>query len=180
MSSTFAILAFSGFVAAASNPTNVAFQKEYSAARQLGREQAKPLAVFVSSGENGWEKICREPIGGDVKKLLSDSYVCVYVDRGDEAGKRLAADFEFNNGPGLVISNRTGDLQAFRHQGDMTNEVLATQLRRFADSNLVVNQTETLNATRTSFYPPNGQGYYQSYYPQYGNVGGGCANGRCR
>jgi hypothetical protein len=123
----------------------------------------------------------------EVTKVLNDNYVCVYVDRSSNAGQRLAADFEMAHGPGIVLSSRAGDLQAFRHSGEVSNEVLAQQLRRFADANLVVKHTETLAPVQhTSFYPANGQVapapapyVYPTFYPQFGG-GGGCAGGRCR
>ncbi len=176
MISTFATLAFSGLLA--TSPGTLAFQRDYTEARQLGRERAKPLAVFIGSGETGWEKVCRDKMEGTVEKLLAENYVCVYVNREEERGKQLARDFEAADGPCLIISNRKGDLQAFRHSGEMSNDVLAQRLQRYADENRVMETTETITPARTSFYPPPAQIRYQSYYPP--SFGGGCAGGSCR
>ena len=130
---------------------------EYHAARHQGRQQDKPLAVFIGSGKAGWDQLSREGhLDTDVKRLLSDNYVCLYVDTDEKAGRRLAAAFDIPDGPGLVISNQAGHLQAFRHEGDLDNQELGRFLQRFADPDRETDFTETLAPSRVSFYgaPP--------------------------
>jgi hypothetical protein len=55
----------------------------------------------------------------------------------------LARDFEINEFRGIVISNSTGELQAFRHEGNLRNEDLTYYLERFSDPNLAVSHTQT-------------------------------------
>jgi hypothetical protein len=42
-----------------------------------------------------------------------------------------------------VLSDRSGNLQAFRHEGDLTDAKLVSYLDRFSDPNLVVKTTVT-------------------------------------
>lgn len=130
------------------------WQNDYHKAQQMGASQKKPLAIVFGSGANGWTKIAKEatPAAG-VSQVLTQSYVCVYVDTATPAGKKIAGDFGITQSTGLVISDRSASLQAFWHQGDMTSQNLETYLRRFADPAVVVRTTETASTTRTSFYP---------------------------
>lgn len=138
---------------------------EYSAARQQGESAGKPLAIFIGSGARGWEKISRNGLVAETNELLAANYVCVYIDTATEKGKSLATAFDIPDGLGIVISDRTGKLQAFYHAGDLAREDLDRYLRRFADPRLVVRSTES--------NPGNER---RSYY---GPAAGGCPNGRC-
>jgi hypothetical protein len=137
-----------------------AWQASYSQAQQQSSAQRKPLVVVFGSGPNGWTKVIRsDGPTTEFTKLLSDHYVCVYVDTANAAGKKLAHDFDISQGLGLVISDRAGSMQAFWHQGDMSNQNMTTYLTKFANPNLVVQTTETAATPRTSFYPAmNGGG----------------------
>ena len=86
-------------------------------------------------------------------KLLADKYVCVYADTASPAGKALAAMFDVQRDQGVVLSDRTGATQAFWHQGQLSNQNLARYLQKYADDQTVVRTTETVNMSRTSFYP---------------------------
>jgi hypothetical protein len=81
--------------------------------------------------------------------VLADKYVCVYLDA--EQSQRLVRDLGINNA-GLVISDRTGSVQAFHHNGRLTSAELAQQLRRFGDPNLVVSNTVSNTSSRVSYY----------------------------
>ena len=133
-------------------PPALIWQGSYRAAREVGREQGKPLAVFVGAGPAGWEKLT-----GDAKptqaaqQLLADSYVCLYLDTTTPEGRRLAAAFECPDGAGLVVSTRDGEGQAFSHQGTMSRGELEETLRKYGNGR-VVRHTESLERVRTSFY----------------------------
>jgi hypothetical protein len=174
--------------------TDVTWSTDYTTARQTGQNDKKPLAVFLGSGEHGHDKVCRDgTLSKEAQEALQKNYVCVYVDMSSPAGKRLADAFEITQPAGMVLSDRTGDTQAFSHNGAISGSDLTRALTRFADPSLVVQTTVTdLNATRMSFYPPSENGTtspYQprsSYYPpmqsSYGypaQFGGGCAGGNC-
>jgi hypothetical protein len=59
---------------------------------------------------------------------------------------------------GLVISDRSGKIQAYHHDGGLAASDLAAKLERFADPDLEVQSTES--NVRTSYYP-SGQTYTQ-------------------
>ncbi|MCI0681509.1 MAG: hypothetical protein L0Y71_05350 [Gemmataceae bacterium] len=137
------LLAFGGDAAPA-------WQTNYSAALEAGQRQNRPVAVFVGAGPAG-----RASLVAETQRLLATRYVCVYLDRGLAANQRLVRDLGIT-ATGLVISDRTGSVQAFHHDGTLAESELSQQLRRFANPNLVVETTISNRSTRTSFY--NGGG----------------------
>ncbi len=82
-------------------------------------------------------------------------YICVYIDKEKSAGQRLAGSFEMSEGSGLVISDHTGKYQAFRYEGELSNNDLERQLRKYADSDRTVNRTVTVLREETRYYPPS-------------------------
>jgi hypothetical protein len=126
----------------------------YNQAQKIAA-QKKPLAVVFGSGANGWTKVVREAApASEVMQLLADKYICVYVDTASAMGKKSAQDFGVTGSVGLAISDRAGSLQAFWHQGDLTNQNMAYFLQKYSDPQFVVRSTGTATSTRTSFYPP--------------------------
>jgi hypothetical protein len=133
------------FLQASEGPS---WQKNYSAACKLGRQQNKPLAIFVASGPAGWDKVSQEStLTPAVRKLLADSFVCVYLDAGETHGKRLAEAFELTHG--LVVSTRDGESQAFRHSGRISSKDLASTLRRYSNGHRSI-RTETLQSQQSN------------------------------
>jgi hypothetical protein len=131
------------------------FQTSYAQAQQQSAAQKKPLAVIFGSGSNGWAKVVRDAAPSEeVNKVLAERYICVYVDTKSAAGKKLAQDFAIQNGLGIVLGDRTGAMQAFWHQGDLTNNSLQSYLQKYSNPQVAVLTTETVSTTRTSFYPP--------------------------
>lgn len=175
MSNSLALLALSGLLPFNTGTEKPAWLADYAAARQIGRATQKPLVVVIGSGQEGWEKMSQEgKLGKEVNRALAGNYVCVYVDTADPWGQRLAAAFAMNQGPGLVISDRSGDVQAFSHQGTLTEANLADRLRRHADPQRVVRQTETNVSQRVSYYPPSYQQVPASSYAPVFSGGRGC------
>jgi hypothetical protein len=128
---------------------------DYQAARNKGRAEKKPLAVFIGSGKAGWNQLAQERLlGKEASRILVSDYVCAYIDTSGAAGKALAKAFEVSDGPGLIISDRTGDVQAFWHEGELAQDALVRQLQRYAEPDRLVRTTETVNSQRRSFYPP--------------------------
>jgi hypothetical protein len=147
MNTALVSLALAGIISAPS------WESSYSKAQQNALNQRKPLVVVFGAGPNAWTKMVSEPTAEpQVNKLLTDQYICLYVDTSTAEGGRLAQTFAISNGRGLVISDRTGGTQAFWHEGVLPNETLARYLYKFADPNLVVTGTETV-APRVSYYP---------------------------
>lgn len=142
------------------------WKPDYATALREGKQAHKPLAVFVGRGADGWGQVSETTrLGADVRGLLGEHYVCVYVDRDTRDGQKLATDLDLPaEGPGLVISDHTGELQAFRHGGKLSPDDITRYLRTYTDPNRVVTRTDTHGNDRVSFYPPG-----------YGAGGGGFA-----
>jgi hypothetical protein len=179
------MFALSGLAPAAEVVDTPAWVMDYSAARKQGARSNKPLAVVLSPGATAWGKLSRDgELSSAALKLLKAKYVCVFVNTATAEGKRMAAAFEMSSGLGIIISDRTGELQAFRHEGDLTNANLLRHLQRYADPDRVVARTETnpSHSTEVStvrYIAPPVQGYYGGsmggFYPSGGrSFGGGC------
>jgi len=164
-------------VMASTGLNSPSWHADYGSAQKLGREEHKPLAVFVGSGKEGWNRVIRDGLPGkDLTQLLAETYICVYIDTTLEAGKQLAAEFEIPQGPGLIVSDHTGKVQAFHHRGDLSSDQLLSYLRRYADPERVVQTTETNPIQRISYFAPI-ESYYQPirYAPVFiGGSGGSC------
>jgi hypothetical protein len=153
---------------------------DYGIAQSAGKEGHKPLAVFIGSGKAGWNQLARErQLGDKVKQLLAKDYICVYVDTAIEMGRDLASEFQVNDPVGLIVSDHTGNYQAFRHKGDLPDEQLLRYLTRYADPQRIVRSTETNPSEQVDIYPPQNHAtrvgsYYQPLrYPTSYSVGGG-------
>jgi hypothetical protein len=171
------ILALSGFFVGAV-PVSPAWQADYDLARKLGRESHKPLAVFIASGKSGWNNLSKEgKLGKETSFVLAAEYVCVYLDTNQKAAKRLATAFEVPDGAGLILSDRTGAVQAFRHEGELADQELLRQLKRYADPERIVRTTEGNSIERLSYYAPeDSPAQYYDYVqpaPYYRSFGGG-------
>jgi hypothetical protein len=137
------VLAFSGFAPSA-DADKPAWLNDYYAATQRRAAQKKPVAVFLAAGANGWKKLGQEgSLSREAQRLLASQYVCVHVDTATPDGKRLARAFDIPSGLGIVISDRTGQLQAFSHEGDLTDAKMVRYLQRYGDPRYVVSTTET-------------------------------------
>lgn len=162
-------------VAIAAPAENVSWLTDYSAAIAKGSSEGKPVAVFIGTGKAGWNKVSQEgQLSDDALQILKQSYVCVYIDAKTEAGKDLADAFQVPDGVGIILSDRTGKLQAFRHEAELADSRIARYLERFADPALVV-QTTVSNPSRRSNYGPGGAAPAGGYCPNCPT----CPNGRC-
>src|SRR5262249_19116039 len=123
------------------------------AARKESATKGKPLAVFLGAGKTGYEKVVRG--GGELsaacRRQLASNYVCGSIDTSTEAGKRMASDLEMPSGQGIVIRDRTGAVQAFRHEGDLTNSDLHAYLERYTGDRAITT-TETANSIRSASF----------------------------
>ncbi len=173
------VLALFGFFVGAM-PVSPAWQGDYDLARKLGRDGRKPLAVFIASGKSGWNHLSKEgSLGTETSRILAAEYVCVYLDTNQKAAKRLATAFEIQDGTGLILSDRTGGVQAFRHEGELADKELLRQLKRYADPERVVRSTEGNSVERASYYapedPPARYDYVQpAYYRSFSGGGRSC------
>ncbi len=170
-------------LAAPAEGTSPTWLNDYSQARQRGADQKKPLAVFLSPGKESWGKQATEgEQGKEVRRLLADRYVCVNIDTSTEAGRRLASAFDMPGGKGIVISDRSGSLQAFRHDGELSNGDLSQYLTRYANGQTVAT-TETHTTRTSNYYAPSttstlNASYFQGWtQPSYGYTFGGFGGG---
>jgi hypothetical protein len=163
------------------------WQTDYRTALTESTKQQKPVAVFINRGSDGYAQLVAGGISADAAKVLKQSYVCVYVDVTTDAGKKLAGSFKLNEG--LVISDKTGGMQALRHEGTVSAGDLKTYLVKYAEGTPVT-QTEVRSAAApvaAPVYVP-----YGGYQPAYGSscpggvcgprpiFGGSCPGGNCR
>ena len=138
------LVALTSFVAHEEMAVRPSWLMDYGIAAERGTAQQKPLAVFIGTGETGWDEVSKDgSLGRGAKELLAAHYVCVYLDASKEEGKRLAKAFAVNEGMGLVLSDRTGKLQAFHHDGELAATDLEKVLRRYSDRDRVAASTET-------------------------------------
>jgi hypothetical protein len=173
------VVALTGLSAPAESATVASWSQDYTSARKQAIAEKKPLAVFLAPGTGGWDKIGRDGgLSTEAHSLLVRHYTCVHVNTATSAGKALAEAFEVPSGLGIVISDRTGDIQAFRHEGDLVNQDLVRYLNKYSDPNRVARATESNPAREPApvSYPygaPN-------YYPAGGGFGGFGGSPRCK
>jgi hypothetical protein len=130
------------------------WQNDYGLARARAGENHKPLAVFIGSGKEGWSKVAREgDLDPQVSRLLAQHYVCVYVDKQTDAGKELADAFEVPAATGLVISDRSGGVEAFHHNGALSRTDLAKALEKYSDPDRQVKTTESQVSVQAAVEP---------------------------
>jgi hypothetical protein len=142
MYTSVAVMTLSGFLAAAPAASSPSWLEDYDAALVQGKREGKPLAVFIGKGPKGYANVCRlRVLTRDVKQVLAKKYVCVYVDTQNKAGQKWARAFGLDRG--LVISDRSRRLQAFRHEGSLAPKDLRRYLSRFSNPDLVVRSTAT-------------------------------------
>jgi hypothetical protein len=193
MCTSFALVALTGLLPL-SGLNAPSWQSDYFAARKEAVAAGKPVAVVFGSGPAGHAKVAREGLNAATRKALADNYICCYVDVSTPTGQQLAKAFEITKGVGLVLSDRTGKVQAFHTDGDLSVGDLRRCLERFADPNVVVQTTVTDVNTRTSSYPaqpyttpyygqpyapyqqfaPSFQQFAPSFQPSFGGGGRGC------
>jgi hypothetical protein len=130
----------SAIVAVSAAPNAPTWQPDYATAVSKAAESKKPLAVFIGHGKSGQAAVVAGGLDATEVKTLSESYVSVYVDTDTESGKKLAANFELSEG--VVISDRTGGLQAVRHEGPVTKTELNGYLTKYGEPTVVVTTTE--------------------------------------
>lgn len=157
-STSLATAAVAGLLASGSLATQPAWQTDYRTALAQSTEQQKPVAVFIARGGAGYARLVTDGgIGAEAARLLRQKYVCLYVDTGTAGGKELAGSFKMTEG--IVISDRTGGVQALRHEGAVSRADLVQYLTRYSAPTQVV-QTEYVGGVQPAIVPA------QPVYPQ--------------
>jgi len=169
------VIALTSSLSTANISSNPAWLTDYAAARQQVASVGKPMAVFVASGQEGWAKVVRDgDLSPTARKLLTEKYVCLYVNTDTTAGRTLAGAFQVAKG--LVISDRAGASQAYNLSGDLTGTELVQTLEKYADREVRATETVIREAPVTvrptvtyqvqpAYYVP--QTYAPQYVPQY-------------
>ena len=167
---------FMAVIALSSSVSNVpptpTWHDDYAQAYRKVAQAHRPMAVFVGSGKDGWTKVVRDGVSDSVKKLLAQNYVCVYVDTDTASGKALASQFEVAS-RGLIISDKTGNKQAYSLSGSLTRSELVLALERYADKDVTATETVVREAPAVAVpapvYAPQ---YRYQYAPVYRSGGG--------
>ena len=144
-----------------------AWLHDYSMARDLGSREKKPLVVVIGSGKTDWANLAKPAEQDDaINQTLRSSYVCLFVDTDTAEGQQLARSFEMS-GPGVVISTRSGETQAYRKAGQVPATELAKELISYTDDAYVAKKLAP-------------QPVQSNYQPVYSGFGGcpSCRGGR--
>jgi hypothetical protein len=141
MDTSLIALAMASLLSGSPSATPAVWRSDYHAARDEAARLNKPLAVVIGTGENGWQKIAKDEFARPVTAAFRP-YVCVYINLDTRTGRRLAEEFELDDGPAMVLSDRGGDRQAFRRFGSLPEAELRRVLDRFSDPDRVVRETE--------------------------------------
>jgi hypothetical protein len=116
-------------------PPSPSWNRDYAAAMKRAATENKPVAVVVASGKDGWKKVCLgEKLDREVRRLLAEHYVCVYIDASEPGTRELVKAFEAGRQPLLVLSARNLVHQAYRHAGELANDSLVEVVRRHASA----------------------------------------------
>lgn len=166
-------------------PSNPKWQPNYSEALTRASAEKKPLAVFIGQGDAAKRMLADGTISAETAKLLSSSYVCLYLNTETAAGKELAGRFELKEG--LVISSPGGSVQAYRYAGAVPAATLSTELAHYAAAGqpkTTISAGEVAAPAASGYVIPsggcpNGNCPNQYLYPSSGTIYGGCPNGRC-
>jgi hypothetical protein len=119
-------------VGAPAQAPELSWQSYDQISQQVEKEQ-KPMAVFVGSGQKGWEKVAGK-LGMEAENVMAASYLCAYIDTATPEGRKLAQAFEMKNDCGVVLSDRKGETQVFWHDGAMPQAELVRHLVRHSTS----------------------------------------------
>lgn len=142
LSTSLAAVVLSGVATVASATGQPSWQTDYPTALVRAAESNKPIAVFIAHGGAGYTRVVAE--GGltpDDVRQLKQNYICLYVDTDTRQGTKLSEAFAMSEG--LIISDRTGEKQAFRHDGKVPQAELGKYLTRYADPTRVITTTDT-------------------------------------
>jgi hypothetical protein len=168
-STSLAAVAVSGLVMSGSLATQPAWQSDYRIALTLAAEHQRPIAVFIGRGETGYNRLIADgQFGPEAGKQLRQNYICLYVDSTTTTGQQLAGAFGMSEG--LVISDKTGGVQALRHEGTIPRADLGRYLEQYSRSNLTVQQTTYAGR---AVQPAPVQTYQTPIYPAFSPYMGG-------
>ena len=144
-------VALAAFVSA--NSLAPAWHNSYRQARDLGEKERKPIVVVIGSGKTPWANLTKAAEQDEsINLTLRTSYVCLFVDTDTTEGQTLARSFDMSQG--LVISDKSGEVQAFRHAGEIPAGELAKTLTTHANGEIVIRKAPV--QAQPVYYPSFG------------------------
>ncbi len=149
----------------------IEWQPSYSQARIQCQDAKRPLAVVVGDGSAGFNHLTLEgSLSPDIRKILVDHYVCVYLDTQKKENQVLLQTLTVQSGHGLILSDATAEVQAFFHDGKISASDLKQQLEKYSDASRKVTKTSYLTSTTfVSFQTPEPSVVRQSNYAPISN-----------
>lgn len=130
------------------NTPSIEWKSDYREALQQAESAKKPLAVFIGTGQDGWKTVSRDrDLDPSSRRVLTERYVCLYVDAATQDGKELAGRFGAKELPTLVLSDATRVYQAYRSSGGIPNGQLARVLQRHSGADDAVIRTNYYQGT---------------------------------
>ena len=166
----------SSWYTATAIPGQPAWTSDYRQALSAASEARKPIAVFITKGSQT-QLTKGEGLSADAAKLIKDGYVALHVDTNTEAGRKLAKSFDLDEG--LIISDKTGGLQALRHAGTVTPTELNGYLAKYAGTEPVTTtDIRTTGMAAQPVYQPQYVPAYRQYAPPVYGTRSSCPN--CR
>lgn len=130
-------------------PATISWQNDYGLAATIAAKEKKPLAVFIERGTNPQKVVLEGKLTLETTQLLSNNYICVFIDAASDDGKKLAHSFEMEQG--LILSDNSGAKQALRHTGPVATSDLNRYLSEQAETPTPA--PTTLTGTTTSPAP---------------------------
>ncbi|VTS00204.1 thioredoxin domain-containing protein [Tuwongella immobilis] len=121
----------------------ISWQSDFATAQAMAREQHKPLAVFFTPTVGVEQVKLGAAFSANVYETLASDYVCLVVNVDTPAGKALLPMFRMPSTGGIVVSERSGDFQAFRHEGDLIVSAFEARLVKYAAADYVYTATES-------------------------------------
>lgn len=137
LATTFSLIAL---VASANNVAPLTWQTDYAKAYAMSVEKHRPMALFIGEGTSGPAQIVKDGLTESTTKLLKQNFVVVYINTKTASGKKLAESYHITSG--LVISDRSGEIQALRLAGTIEADDFAASLVKYSDPNVVVTTTQ--------------------------------------
>jgi hypothetical protein len=112
-----------------------AWHNDYRHAREIGERENKPLVVVIGSGKSSWANLAKVGEQDEsIFRLLRSNYVCLFVDTDTPEGQRLSKIFSMTQG--MVISDKSGEVQAYRQAGELPASQVAKALAAHANGEI--------------------------------------------
>jgi len=102
------VILLSAVLGQAEERTAPQWRQSYTQAQNMAAQIKRPVAVFLTQGANGIDKLIPGGLTEQARDILTSDYIPVIVDTTTPEGQRLARQFQLRDGQGLVLSDRGG------------------------------------------------------------------------